>query len=156
MSNKSAQIYQAVFEFIEQYVFEMKPVELMTDFEMGMRKAINICYPNAILRGCWFHFKAALRRRFMSLHMYRLITDDWNARKIYRMLSNLPLLPPQSIEKGYQLIKEEARYNKTFNVFQKIFIYFERYWLNLVVSCYCLCLNGFVFINKSRFFKILE
>lgn len=151
MSNKSAQIYQAVFEFIEQYVFEMKPAEFMTDFELGMRKAINTCYPNAILRGCWFHFKAALRRRFMNLHMYRVITDDLNARKIYRMLSNLPLLPLQSIEKGYQMIKEEAQSKKLLKVFKKIFIYFERYWLNLVVSCYCLCSYGFVFFINVKF-----
>lgn len=138
MSNKSAEIYQAVYEFIEQYVFEMKPDEFMTDFEAGMRKAINKCYPKAILRGCWFHFKAALRRRFMSLHMYRLITDDMNARKIHRMLSNLPLLPPQSIEKGYQIIKEDAQSKKLMGVFNTIFIYFERYWLQLVVRFYYL------------------
>lgn len=146
MSNKSAEAYQAVFDFIENKVFEMKPSEFMTDFEGGMRKAINQCYPNAILRGCWFHFKAAVRRRFMSLHMYRLITDDLKARKIYRMLMNLPLLPPESIENGYQIIKEEARSNKLTKVFQQIFTYFERYWLKVVVGLYYLYSRNIIII----------
>lgn len=143
MSSKSTEAYEAVFKFIENNVFKMNPSEFMTDFEAGMRKAINKCYPNAILRGCWYHFKAALRRRFISLHMFRLITDDSSARQIYRMLSNLPLLPPLAIAMGYAIIKEEARSAKLTKVFRKIFIYFERYWLQLVVGLHCTAARQF-------------
>lgn len=54
MTRKTAQSYLALFEYIEQKLFELDPKEMMTDFEKGMRKAIKICWPDVILRGCWF------------------------------------------------------------------------------------------------------
>lgn len=136
MASKSTSAYEAVFNYIENQIFSMKPAMFMTDFEGGMRKAINNCYPGAELHGCLYHYKAAVRRKFLSINMYGLITEDTNARKIYRMLTNLPLLPSQSIELGYEIIKEKAHSDQLAGEFRKIFKYFEEFWLQVVCIFY--------------------
>lgn len=140
MSGKSAELYKEVFDFIEKKLFQLKPAMFMTDFEAGLRKAINEFYPMAILHGCWYHFCAAVRRKCMSFNMYRLISKVPNAKIIYRMILSLPLLPPESILNGYNIVKQVATEKKLSKEFKKIFEYFEQYWLPLVsfflLNCY--------------------
>lgn len=143
MSGKSATLYEQVFAYIEK-IFELKPKRFMTDFESGLRAAIKKCYPHAALHGCWYHYCASLRRKLLDLHMHNLIANNPSARAIYRKMLSIPLLPPEYIEQGYFLIKEEARSNKLINKFSAFFKYFESFWLNLV----CFNFEIFPFITK--------
>lgn len=129
MTNKSTDAYTTVFNYIENHVFKLKPSRFMTDFEEGMRKAIKICYPNATLNGCWYHFKAAVRKRCIKEGVR---IKEGNARTIYRMLLNLPLLPPDSIVMGFSIIMETARSLRVSKPFKKIFNYFQGYWMKVV------------------------
>lgn len=132
MSNKSTSAYEAIFNYIEIEVFEMKPMAFMTDFEAGMRKAIKKCYPDAKLYGCWYHFCAAVRRKMTSNRLRKLIDGNRVAMGIYCKLLRLPLLPPDHIEEGYKLIVKEARAKRLCSDFSKLFTYFENYWLAMV------------------------
>lgn len=49
------------------------------------------------------------------------------------MLMNLPLLPPDSIQKGYMYIKNDAIENEVFKELSELFEYFEDFWLRLVI-----------------------
>lgn len=132
MSGKKAKAYRNVFEYIEQHIFKLEPVQFITDFEAGMRKAIKFCYPSAILLGCWFHYCSAIRRRVLRLRLYRLIAENRNARSIYRKLLSWPLLPQNHMKEGYDIILKEADRNCLLSTFKNLFKYFDRYWLKQV------------------------
>lgn len=132
MSGKSGELYKQVFDFIEKNLFKLKPAKFMADFEAGLRNAINEFYPETVLCGCWFHFCAAVRRKFLSLQLHDLIKEVPAAKKIYRKILSLPLLPAELILNGYNLVKEEAKRNNLNKDFKAIFNYFEQYWLRLV------------------------
>lgn len=132
MSHKNADTYERVFSYIENNVFKLKPSQFMCDFEAGLRLSINKCYPNALLHGCWFHFSVCIRSRHIQSNMYKLITENQAAKKIYRKMQLLPLLPSQSVLNGFDIIKKEARATGLFREFNDIFRYFETYWINLV------------------------
>lgn len=104
----------------------------MTDFEASMRKAIIKCYPNVALHGCWFHYCAAIRRKALSLGLYDLLKNNWNARSIYRKLKSWPLLPSSKTVEGFELIEEETRNVGLHKDFETFLIYFKNYWLKLV------------------------
>lgn len=131
MSNKSAEAYEKLFGYIEENVFKLNPTSFMADYEGGIRKMINNLYPNAILLGCWYHFKAAVRRN-CGRSLLLTIADNPNAGMVYRMLLNLPLLPPNKIEEGYGIIKRIAKECILFKCFKHIFEYFENFWLRVV------------------------
>lgn len=132
MTRKTADAYRAVFKFVEERLFKMEPGEFMTDFEDGMRLAIRQHWPNVRIRGCWFHLKRAISNKCTSLGMGRVLKTNRNARKLKKMLGNIPLLPENQIVEGYSSIKDIAHKKKLSKSFGDLFSYFERYWLKQV------------------------
>lgn len=132
MTGKSAGLYGEVFRYIEESVFSLSPTHFLTDFEGGMRKAINIRWRNASLHGCWYHYSAALRRKLKATRVLSVITGDPKANAIYKKMLCLPLLPDEHIQTEYSRIKEEAQKSKLSITFQTFFQYFDSFWLNLV------------------------
>lgn len=133
MTRKTCECYSDVLDFIENQLFNLNPIEFMTDFEGGLRKAIEQKYPNARLRGCWFHFCAALDRNALRLGLYPLLKRDPFARFILKSLKNLPLLPEDRFVEGYAHIKTVAAENNLTRSFKQYFAYFEFYWLAQVI-----------------------
>lgn len=129
MTRRTSECYLDVFNLIESKLFKLEPTELMTDFEGGLRKAIEQKYPTARLRGCWYHFCAALRRNAIRLGLFALMKEDADARFIMKSLMCLPLLPEDRILEGFALIKKLASKNNLGSKFKQYFAYFESYWL---------------------------
>lgn len=132
MTHKTSEIYTAVFRYIEENILNTKPTIAMTDYEDGLRKAIKECWSNVDLRGCWWHHKRAVHRKCISFGMAKLFNRSAGARLIKRMLTNIPLLPKESIREGFDNVVEYARQTNLFTSFQKVFAYYEQYWLNQV------------------------
>lgn len=122
----------AAFQFIEQKILKLEPAIVMTDYEEGLRKAIRKCWPNVDIRGCWWHHKRAVHKKCMSIGMGKILNKSAEARKIKRMLTNIPLLPVELIIEGFNSVKEYAHRKKMFDSFQEIFSYYENYWLKQV------------------------
>lgn len=129
MTHKTKKCYLAVLKYIKAKVFDPEAAEFMTDFETGMRSAIKKCFPSAIIRGCWYHYVAAWRKRMRMMGMTKLLKENKNAKKLKKMLMNFPLLPAELFENGYKFIKEQANSWKLFHSFKKFFAYFERQWI---------------------------
>lgn len=128
MTRRTAQCYIGVFELIERKLFKLQPKEIMTDFESGMRLAIEKFWPIAILRGCWFHYCKAIQKRSRRLKLKKLVEENENAGKIHKSIMSLPLLPVNQFNTGYQSIIRFARKKKLFKQFTELFSYFEEYW----------------------------
>lgn len=134
MTKKTTSCYTAVFNFIEKEIFPLYPAEFMTDFEAGLRKALVNVYPNARIRGCWFHYCDALRKKSRALGMYRLIRQCSNAKMIMKMLKSLPLLPSHNFQEGYDQIKSLSHELELLGNFKQFFLYFESYWIAQVLK----------------------
>lgn len=134
MTNKTTALYNSIFEYIEYKVFKLQPNGFMTDFEGGLRKSIAHSYPEAVLRGCLFHFCDAIRRMCLKLGLHSLLISNPDAKLIKYMLMSLPLLPANMIEEGYAHIKETARNASLLYDLSKLFKYFENYWMQQVMK----------------------
>lgn len=133
MTRKTAESYIAVFEFVEEKLFKLEPTETMTDYEDGLRLAIETRWPNASIKGCLWHFKRAIEKKCKSLGLQKLLKKNKFARKIKTMLSNLPLLPEHLINEGYDSVKDFASRKRLDKRFKEVFAYFKRYWINIQV-----------------------
>ena len=47
-------------EAAESHRFKLNPDMTMTDFEKSAINAFELCFPNVITKGCYFHFNQAL------------------------------------------------------------------------------------------------
>lgn len=133
-TRRTTECYSDVFRFIESNIFKLEANEFMTDFEGGLRKSIEEQYPRANLRGCWFHFCEAVRRNAKRFGLSALFKDDIEAKLIFKSLLCIPLLPENLIIDGYNQIKKRAFENNLVRPLQKLFNYFESYWLNTQVN----------------------
>lgn len=129
MTKKSAECYTALFQFLEEKVFKLEPSEIITDFEGGMRKALKQVYSTATLRGCWYHYCAAIRKKCLRLGLNSTIQADIGANEIYQRLLHLPLLPADNFLEGYDLIKKRAHEYGIWKEFSPMFNYYDSYWL---------------------------
>ena len=134
MTRKTAEAYNALFEFIEKEVFELQPAEFMTDYEDGMRLAIKTHWPNVEIHGCWFHYSKAILKRCRKLGMTKLLKWDEDAKIIKKQLAALPLLPVEQIKVGFEAIRKLSSKKNLSKKFSRLFKYVQRYWLNSQVS----------------------
>lgn len=133
MTRKTALSYKRVFEFIEENIFALKPNQIITDFEGGMRKAIKILYPDVILRGCWFHYTQAINKKCRKLGLSRILNSNEKAKLLKTQLLHIPLLPVDNIERCFFTIKRTAMKDGiVWKHLARLFIYFENYWLHQV------------------------
>lgn len=91
MTRKTTAAYLGVFKFIEQKLFKLKPVLIMTDYEDGLRLGIRKHWPEVDIRGCWFHLKRAVNRKCKSFGLKIVIDKNSDARKVKNMLVNIKL-----------------------------------------------------------------
>lgn len=135
MTHKSAECYTDLFKYIENHVFQLQPAQVMTDWESALRLAINNVYPSTDIKGCWFHYCSAIRRKAEKVVKdFHLLKTDKNAYEIYRQLLSIPLLPSEYIEDGYHAVKHKARFDGLFEKFKALFEYYEEQWLKVVCS----------------------
>lgn len=132
MNRKTPECYMAVFRFIEKKLLKLEPFIVMTDYEDGLRKAVKKCWPNVSIRGCWWHYKRAVHKKCISFGMAKIFKKRAEAREIKRMLTNIPLLPEESVVEGYARVKEYARKKNMLESFRETFKYYEQYWLKQV------------------------
>lgn len=132
MTRRTYESYAAIFNYIETHIFALEPNSFITDYEAGLRKAIRRRYPNANLHGCWYHFCAAIRKKYAKLGLFGLCKQDAEANLTKNSLMSLPLLPNDRLEEGFNYIKERAEQHGHAKQFQKLFNYFESYWLKEV------------------------
>lgn len=129
MSDKKASTYVEVFQFLERNCMRLNPSSFMTDFETAMRNALRRVYGAGIrIRGCWFHYTQAVRRRCASIaDMFRSLNADKEANNLYNRFLVLPLVPENKIVEAYHLLKSEADQFGT--LFDDFLDYFDRQWI---------------------------
>lgn len=132
-TKKSALSYRSIFNFIEN-VFQLKPKEIMTDFETGLRKALNEVYPKALLRGCWFHFCLNIAKKCNELGLRSLIRRNHEAKFYEKTIKNLPLLPSDDILNGFDHIKKLVQESDFSIQLESLLSYVESYWFQKQVQ----------------------
>ena len=75
LNTKSEEIYNEVFEKIIVLVKSntslksFKDIKIMSDFEIGLRRAIKNKFEDCLLDGCYFHFCKAIWKKIKKLNL---------------------------------------------------------------------------------------
>lgn len=56
MKSKTAESYCTILTLLRDRNPEMEPNLIVSDYENGIKSAVNTVFPNAIHKGCWFHY----------------------------------------------------------------------------------------------------
>lgn len=120
MTKKPQAAYTHLLTTIEK-TWSLKPTSIATDFEKGLRNALQQQYPGAVLIGCWFHYAQALLRKAKKIGGFlHFLKTNAIAKKLYRKLKNLPLIREDKIIQAFTIFKNEAKnFEATFTTFIK-------------------------------------
>lgn len=133
MTNRLSESYSDVFSFLKN-TYGVNPKFFMSDWEKAARKAASQTWPEAAIKGCWFHYCQALRRNAkadtnlgptISKKSGELTNPEH--RSLFQSFLNLPLLNPTDIPTAFLHLKMlvETR----FPLFLNFLSYFERQWM---------------------------
>lgn len=129
MSCKTQACYSHILKYVHDHICSLNGSSFMTDYESAMRNAIAIQYPDMDLRCCWFHFCQAVKKNATKCNGFvNMIRSNLVEREIYYKLMCLPLLPPQMILTGFEILKKKAE-RVTFEPFHEFLQYYERQWM---------------------------
>lgn len=129
MTNKTQKCYEDAFTYVHQYVMNLDCASFTTDYEVAMRNALRVLFPNALQFACLFHFNQAVKKNaYKSNALVELIRSNEQARSVYYRLQCLPLLPAEYIPDMFDALKVEA-YKIDRPTFRPLLKYYHRQWL---------------------------
>lgn len=134
-TRKTEVSYKAIFHFIEK-IFHLEAEEFITDYEAGLRKALNEIYPNTILKGCWFHYSSAVRKKCNEFGLRSILLKNPEAKLFEKAIMSLPLLPSADLLDGYGHIKRMIERSEFSKQFSGLINYVDSYWLENQVIKY--------------------
>ena len=95
MKNKYELSYINLFENLKLILYEpnisidTNKIYLMSDYETGLRNALKITFPNAVILGCYFHYLKSIVKKVKELGMLKKNI----LLKIYKLLIFSRLYP---------------------------------------------------------------
>ena len=106
----------------------LDPHEVNIDFEIAAIEALKSSFPNANIKGCFFHFAQANWRKIQSVGLAKEYQQDTEVRNILKSFVALALIPEEDIYIGFQKLKETTAkmHNEKITEFVS---YFEATWL---------------------------
>lgn len=100
----------------------------MSDYERALRNALRNNFPGIPIRGCWFHFTQAVRRKASQIPGF--FDEIWRSeakKQFFHKILALPLIRENEISSAFALLKDEVlNFENPCKLFLK---YFERQWL---------------------------
>ena len=82
---------------------------MLCDFEKGLHNAIEIVWPDATVRGCYFHLKSSLWKKMQAFELvpeYKVLSSA--VRKWFKSIGALPFAEPGSVVKLWEDIKSQV------------------------------------------------
>lgn len=161
MSRKTQVCYSHILNYIDKNICSLEARTFMTDFELAMRNAISIQYPEAELNCCWFHFCQAVKRKGAKIGGFiDFIRNNLTARDIYYKLMCLPLLPAQYIVPAFETLEKRVAAEPVVvasDAYSTFMEYFRSHWIVLVCISICYLFHfGLLMISSNRSRKDLR
>ncbi|KAG4078943.1 hypothetical protein HA402_010895 [Bradysia odoriphaga] len=133
MTSKSQSDFAAVFAYIREfYGTYVSPNVIMANFDQNMQQALQYTFPEATIKGFWFHYTDAVLKEMKDLGM-QSETARGHSSSCLRMLLVLPLLPADYIRSGLEAVKKWAQEKKILSTqMNALCTYIEKTWIRAV------------------------
>ncbi|KAG3114967.1 hypothetical protein PI124_g5244 [Phytophthora idaei] len=112
---------------------QLEPAEIVCDFEAALINALQTQFPNAIVLGCLFHMKQALRR---AMKRYAITEEGCLIAMTRSVLDTLTVMAHDQVDRGIKWVKREiekrcivAGIEYSTAKWGGFWGYFERAWL---------------------------
>jgi hypothetical protein len=132
LPSKSRETYNKMFTSIKEQMqnlnFTLPPSIVLIDFEIALRQSVQLQFPVAYIKGCYFHFTQCLYRWIQTHGLaidYRESTS--NIRTFVSNCAALAFLPPANVRLAFASVS--GAQDHTVPSVQQFSTYFQQTWL---------------------------
>lgn len=136
MTRRRTADYVALFEHIKKLLYAPQVSYFVSDYEMGVWKAVEQCFPGKVHRGCAFHWEQAVMKRIKDhYNLFPQYINHPQTRNILEELMSLCYLKHTEIEGVFRQL-EAALQNatglpgSTKDNLKKLFRYIDINWIS--------------------------
>ena len=108
--NKSEKCYHELLQSLLTHATEKNisssPSSILIDFEQSMINAINDVFPQALVKGCHFHYAENIWKKVKKYNLAKLSKEENIRRQIVNIIA-LPLVPPYEVDNCMEKIMGE-------------------------------------------------
>lgn len=136
MTRRCTADYVAIFEELKQRLHNPQVSEFVSDFEMAVWKAVEMCFPNKLAhRGCAFHWSQAVMKRVRDYGLFPSYMKNPIVKNIIEELMCLCYLKHTEIAGVFKtLMNAQERRNGLSRTIlkrlRKLFQYIDRNWIS--------------------------
>lgn len=88
--------------------YHLNPSRLMQDFKKALHNATLKVFPDAQVKGCFFHFSQCLWRKLQNIGLAVSYKELPEVRTWFRMALALPMMPLPQVPSAFSLVKEKT------------------------------------------------
>ncbi|CAG0902224.1 unnamed protein product [Darwinula stevensoni] len=101
-------LFQALLEICTKAGLSFSPKLFLLDFERGVITTLQLIFPSAMVKGCYFHFTQAIYRKVQEHGISGPFMKSKEVKLSIRRIMALPFIPLESIDDVYLWIIAEA------------------------------------------------
>lgn len=129
LQKKEADTYVEALQHIRNNCFNKNLKRVLTDFESSLMIAVNTVFKDTTIKGCWFHYCQAIKKKLFSFGLKSQYTSDWDFRFWIKRFLVLPLMPLEKIQQSMEIIFDKIPLVSD-NKQIKFLHYYIKQWLN--------------------------
>ncbi|KAG0437245.1 hypothetical protein DMUE_3799 [Dictyocoela muelleri] len=105
MKKRDLYSYNVILKHISEKVINYD-VYIFTDFENALISSLKINFKYLKISGCYFHFTQIIWRKIKQLNMQLDYKNDYNFRKMVRLIMLLSYVPREKVYSEFEKIKK--------------------------------------------------
>lgn len=131
LADKCEDNYSAVLGELKHLQTDLNPTQIISDFEMSSILACRKVFPQAILKGCLFHFKQCIWRHIENISLDSAYGNDADLAHHINMLYALAFVPANEVITAFDELIRFDYYRENKEKLCKLIEYFERTWIGV-------------------------
>ena len=124
LPNKRQSTYEELFNQLRAVNARLNPSAIMIDYEKAAMNAISNVFPNANIKGCFFHLSQAIYRKVQTEGLQSRYQSDAEFAISIRMIPALAFVPSDSVVQAFEHLQESMceEADGVINYFEDTFI----------------------------------
>ena len=136
LTGKRGEMYEKMLSELNS-LGTFSPTRIMTDFEQGLRMAINNNFYGCTLSGCYFHFSNAVKKKTFEKHRIAYLTlvviggaQVYSPTRIWvRRLTGLAFVPTDQVVDSFAFLMERMP-DDLVTELEDVILYFQKVWVS--------------------------
>ena len=126
LPKKNEDTYRRMFEILKSLLPDLGPTQIFVDFEKAAINAARIAFPQAEIKGCYFHLSQSVIRKINAVGLKPSYEADLNTKLLLKSLSALSFVPATDVRSVFNQLAatypEEDSYTEVLNYFYSTYI----------------------------------